>query len=163
MLQEWDRLDGQSNPWFDEFGSKGGPNYLSMLILARRPSVDCILPIAFYRVCMHTYEETIIESSELASNDKVPIMRACRAMETRGVTKILDFLWAPHQIDDCQSHRFCTPARLDIWEEIAWERLEVCGVVTHREAKKTFWDELPTVFGLPNWAELETIKAKAFE
>jgi hypothetical protein len=35
--------------------------------------------------------------------------------------------------------------------------------VAHQEAKQSIWDSLPKMFGLPEWSELEKMKAEAFK
>ncbi|KAF7356138.1 BTB domain-containing protein [Mycena venus] len=56
---------------------------------------------------------------------------------------------------------------LDAWEEYEWEYLEdngFCGRCLeearglHRQAQQKFWDELPNLFDLPDWATLEQMR-----
>lgn len=118
-------------------------------------------------------------------------MAGCRVLEATAVTKILDFLWSPLQIDDCESRRACTKSRiacrqeaekwrdqpsdqaltlpLAMWEETDWERLDVCDVclstmkITHQQAKQSFWDGLLAMFDLPVWTDLEKLKVEALQ
>lgn len=55
-----------------------------------------------------------------------------------------------------------------IWDESDWDYLESCCnpclasmKAHHQLAKQSVWDDLPQIFGLPTWAELERIKAEA--
>lgn len=190
-LREWEKLDGQSAPWLDELMEDNG-SILQIAILARKLSIDWILPIAFYRICERTHASPLLNGIcgiRLNRSDRVRCVTVCRHLEMSAVTKILDFLWTPLEIDSCLSPEFCTLSRLkvrrqvedwrirdledaprfplDIWEEIDWDELDACGVCmsamksTHGEAKQAFWDGLPALFGLPSWEELEKIKAEA--
>ncbi|KAJ7634046.1 hypothetical protein B0H17DRAFT_961498 [Mycena rosella] len=129
---------------------------------------------------------------ELSSDDKVWCVTACRLLETTSVTRILDFLWSPTHINGCEARRACADARvyarraaeawrdraadeaaimpLDLWTDATgWNGLKVCDVclsamkIAHQEAKQAIWDRLPEMFGLPEWPELEKMKAQAFK
>jgi hypothetical protein len=57
---------------------------------------------------------------------------------------------------------------LDVWEEADWILLEnlcpACLAVlkqTHKDARQAFWDKLPKIYGLPEWEELERLRAAA--
>ncbi|KAJ7110262.1 hypothetical protein C8R43DRAFT_1042478 [Mycena crocata] len=60
---------------------------------------------------------------------------------------------------------------LDIWNKEDWYRLQetVCDVClstmkqTHKRARQKFWDELPEMFGLPDWTALEVMKIAAYK
>ncbi|KAJ6460075.1 hypothetical protein C8R47DRAFT_1081137 [Mycena vitilis] len=59
---------------------------------------------------------------------------------------------------------------LDAWDRTDWGRMppvcEVClhsMTLTNEDAKQSFWDELPALFGLPKWSELETMKTEALK
>ncbi|KAJ7119085.1 hypothetical protein C8R44DRAFT_625218 [Mycena epipterygia] len=101
---------------------------------------------------------------------------------------ILRFLFWPLSADivGCTSSTQCSAERLgvfesirelirdnpsvplDIWLSTNWKKLRnVCPAClavlkrTHKDARRAFWDRLPTMYGLPPWDELEKMKAAA--
>ncbi|KAF7362182.1 hypothetical protein MVEN_00564300 [Mycena venus] len=59
---------------------------------------------------------------------------------------------------------------LNIWRHDDWSLLELCCrtciaemKVNHQKARQSVWDELPQIFGLSSWAELERMKAEALQ
>ncbi|KAJ7177243.1 hypothetical protein C8R43DRAFT_506714 [Mycena crocata] len=189
ILEEWKPLDEVFPAWFNE-ALVHDNDLLGLILLARRQSIDWILPTAFYRVCERVNEDSIL-ISDLDLTQKVRCMTASRHLETSGVTRILDFLWKPLMIEGCQSLRRCGDARmisrreaekwrerdsdslclmpLEIWDDSDWAGLaaEVCKTClsamkeSHHEARQVCWDGLPSLFGLPQWTELEKMKADA--
>lgn len=157
-----------------------------LLVLAREVSIEWILPVAFYRVCELAEEQSILKGN-MGLQDKVAVMTACRMLEGTAMTKVLDFLWP----DGSCANKRCSKSRfecrrtvekkrvrlsyvaprmpLEIWKAGDLDRLDVCHVclssmkVAHQEAKQSLWDSLPTMFGLPEWSELEKMKAEAFK
>ncbi|KAJ7618308.1 hypothetical protein DFH06DRAFT_1342582 [Mycena polygramma] len=185
-LDDYQALSGKSTPWFEELASSG---FMSMLALARDLSLDWILPITFYRVCELAEEEGIFDS-DINTQDQVRFIVGCRMLEGTHVGKMLDFLWPRNVLgcntcDDCATSKvFCrrdaedwrhrdpdAPITLpvEIWEPSDWSRLKVCDVCLssmkgmHQRALQSFWDELPSIFSLPPWSELEKLKAEALE
>ncbi|KAJ7753411.1 hypothetical protein DFH07DRAFT_1061510 [Mycena maculata] len=100
---------------------------------------------------------------------------------------ILAFLTDPLTIDVCVSIGDCNMERQNImpsvredlrhypsdplwatWIAEDWEKLDgVCPPClailkeTHQAARRAFWDQLPEMYGLPPWEELEAIKTAA--
>ncbi|KAJ7624049.1 hypothetical protein DFH06DRAFT_1008670 [Mycena polygramma] len=165
-------------------------NLVRTLLLGRKFSMDWILPVAFYRVCEFTAEGTILQGS-LNISDKVRLMTSSRVLEGSAVTKMLEFLWPSGQSGGCTTPKRCAKLRfeqrrnadgwrvrvseeaavmpLEIWELPQWENLKVCDVcmssmkADYQAAKQALWDELPGMFGLPGWSELEKMKAEALK
>ncbi|KAF7366174.1 BTB domain-containing protein [Mycena venus] len=185
---EYEALDTKPRPpWFAELV---GPHFPVVTVLACELSIDWILPVAFYRVCEFTVGRTILDSPH-SLDDKACLMTACRVLESAAVTKILEFLWSTPPPDECDTPADCyalmvqcrrdaegwrdrlpTSAAmmpLDVWEAGDWNRLDVCVqcmasmTAAHRQAKQAIWDQLPELFELPEWSELEKIKAEALE
>ncbi|KAJ7172921.1 hypothetical protein C8R43DRAFT_676404 [Mycena crocata] len=190
-LHEYDQLDRKSDPWFTQPPMQHANAGLGLLHLARQLSLDWILPAVFYGVC-DIIEDVIIDWEELEVKDKSRWMVGIRRLETYGVNRVLDCLWKPFEIDGCSSRRTCTQARgtlrreledrrerplssevpflpFEIWSEQDWPRLHVCHTclsnmkVTHEVARKALWAELPAIFELPDWSELEKLRAEALE
>ncbi|KAJ7128253.1 hypothetical protein C8R46DRAFT_1144898 [Mycena filopes] len=177
-LDQWDAPD--LLPRYNNVLS--GWDALDIVSLGRELSLDWILPAAFYRACEFSWEDAII-TAPISLSDKVLIVSACRLLEGPGVTKILSFLWPDDVMERCALDRFgCrqqaeqwrdrttdNPAQmpLDIWVEKDWGPLNVCedcldDMKADLKAKRqALWDELPGMFGLPAWSELEAMKARA--
>ncbi|KAJ7500465.1 hypothetical protein B0H11DRAFT_1714417 [Mycena galericulata] len=106
------------------------------------------------------------------------------AIQSHYAIKILSFLTDPFDIEGCTSPAECAIARfraagniqdrylddtLNAWSEVGhWDMLEsVCPIclaalkTTHEAARQAFWDELPGIYGLPSWEELEKMKIAA--
>ncbi|KAJ7684270.1 hypothetical protein DFH06DRAFT_1155163 [Mycena polygramma] len=95
------------------------------------------------------------------------------------------FLIYPRVIDGCAIPNDCFAERLakfeefmddmdpatsfplDLWTEHEWESMALCHVClaklkkTHQAARRAFWDNLPEIYGLPPWEELEAAKVAA--
>ncbi|KAJ7509588.1 hypothetical protein B0H11DRAFT_2270009 [Mycena galericulata] len=59
---------------------------------------------------------------------------------------------------------------LDAWRDADWEWMEELGVcescvaeakILHGQARQGFWDQMPRMFGLPGWDELEEMRRVA--
>ncbi|KAJ7715501.1 hypothetical protein B0H14DRAFT_3013857, partial [Mycena olivaceomarginata] len=101
-LLEWERFDSTTCSWFPDTDVE----YLDLILLARQTSANWILPTAFYRLCQHVDEDSIINGAnllELTSSDKVACMRAIRTLETTCTTRVLEFLSTPLHIKGCHS------------------------------------------------------------
>ncbi|KAJ7048740.1 hypothetical protein C8F01DRAFT_45899 [Mycena amicta] len=156
---------------------------IATILLAREFSLDWILPLAFYRVCLFVFDRQIIDSA-LSSEDKATIVTGCRTLQGKESYGIVGFLSSPeseycNDPDGCggvrrtvrgalQYVRFCQEVPkvdlpLEIWkEEHHQEALDLrcpeCKPILRREAAKLrreFWNILPGIFGLPEWAVLE--------
>ncbi|KAJ7100389.1 hypothetical protein C8R44DRAFT_642011 [Mycena epipterygia] len=183
-LHEWEQLEGKTSPWADlciVFLAR--PLSIDWIlpttfyrICHKTPEESLLMGYGPY---------------ELTAEDKIRCMATCRVIETTAVTRILDFLWSPVFIHGCEHPEECMESRfrrrravegrrertseeaaiipLGIWKEEDWEDLEVCDVclstmkTTHQQAKQSFWDGLPAMFGLPEWTELEKMKTEALQ
>ncbi|KAJ7737721.1 hypothetical protein B0H16DRAFT_1571596 [Mycena metata] len=179
-LDQWDKLDDNPSAWFTEAQSE----LLQIVILAQSLSLDWILPTAFYRVCEYTWERQIL-SAQIAFDDKARLITACRVLESSAVTKVLSFLWPLDEREKCTTARYkarkdvearrersgesTANVPLDVWKEEDWDNLNVCAIclvnmkAAHQASRRALWDELPAMFGLQNWNELEEMRAKAME
>ncbi|KAJ7100443.1 hypothetical protein C8R44DRAFT_843435 [Mycena epipterygia] len=182
-------LNDESCSWF----LASDTTRLEIILLARRTSADWILPLAFYRVCQNLDADAIIkgiDSLELNPSDKVACITAIRYLETTGARKVLQFLHAPLP-EGCRSPQICIQLGIETRFTVEWwrdydpavtffpfgfcteddrDRLSAvckpCLTVmkaAHEEAKQSIWDRLPSLFGLPDWTELEKMKAEALK
>ncbi|KAJ7753195.1 hypothetical protein B0H16DRAFT_1373023 [Mycena metata] len=132
---------------------------------------------------------TGIRGHGLQSTDVVACAQGLRYLDTTATSSILDFL-NPQPIPGCVLPVACAQNRgakrlevelwrvyapqdtnpnppLDIWEESDYGALDVCEVCrsymesVHRDARQYLWSQLPGIFGLPPWAELEQLKTEA--
>ncbi|KAJ7033586.1 hypothetical protein C8F04DRAFT_957517 [Mycena alexandri] len=184
-LSEYQALDGKSALWFTELTRDG---FLPILVMARTLDIEWILPIAFYRICDFDLDRDILEA-DISLDDKVRCVTGSRILETAGVSKMVDFLWSPLTGLGCGSPMGCMTSRvksrrsvehrreqtaadmvtspLTVWAEASWKRLDVCDLclssmkTAHHQAMQSLWDRLPEIFELPEWNELERLKAEA--
>ncbi|KAJ7494271.1 hypothetical protein B0H11DRAFT_1802506 [Mycena galericulata] len=107
-------------------------------------------------------------------------------IQTRSKEAILRFLSDPLKIDGCVSPARCWGLRLAairlgwgdfqnrpsdplcLWESDDWHLLhDLCPAcitllrLHHNTARQKFWDNLPKIYGLPPWEELEKMKVAA--
>ncbi|KAJ7057375.1 hypothetical protein C8F01DRAFT_1151871 [Mycena amicta] len=165
---------------------------LSALILARQLSVDWMLPAAFYRVARIKSPATIFDS-EILPADKLRYLEAIRKLDRHWCARSLEFLWEPPVLPGCTRQRRCSDVRLECraeaehsygydvypnysmpldnwapndWTTISWAVCAPC-LTEMKQMKATadqaFWDDLPDIFGLGNWAALEQMKRDALE
>lgn len=163
-----------------------GLPFTAIVTLARQFSIDWILPFCFYRICEDSTEHAIIQSS-MTVKDKTRFVIGHRVLEVIENSKIIDFLWSPMIIDGCKSSHACVDSKitcrinvehwritchtlllpLDLRDSDGWAILDVCDTClpalkrAHRAALESFWNRLPQVFDLPDWVELEKMKAEA--
>jgi hypothetical protein len=149
--------------------------------IAREVGALWLLPTAFYDA-----SETIDAFTALESVDQTSFLPAFLAQRDSCVRDILRFLYEPPTIEGCTNGFQCALTRLrafkyvrddlgaysgipmGIWTEHDWGRLsDLCSTClaslksTHRNARRTFFDNLPQMYGLPSWAELSKIKTAA--
>ncbi|KAK7028754.1 BTB domain-containing protein [Favolaschia claudopus] len=187
-LDDYESLLLQDPPeWYKELVDVDGCGFHSLTVLACSLSIRWILPLAFYRVCEFSSEGQILRSAHTL-DDKIYLFTACRTLEGTSTTNILEFLWhavlcvspetcsagvqqlAARRMKEKSRIRPTTRAPympLDIWKLDDWNTLQVCAAclasmkAEHRVAKQAHWDSLPEMFGLPEWSELEKMKAEA--
>ncbi|KAJ7119172.1 hypothetical protein C8R44DRAFT_673527 [Mycena epipterygia] len=125
-------------------------------------------------------------STQLSEDDQIAFVKGYCVQISSSTSGILRFLQDPASIPGCSVGYDCLLGRLNasalaesdrlspeyladplfLWYESDWERLaDVCGMClrslkgTHQSACQTFWDQLPQMYGLPGWEELEKMKA----
>ncbi|KAJ7840787.1 hypothetical protein B0H13DRAFT_147005 [Mycena leptocephala] len=92
-LDTWEDVVTQSS-W-----SSSDSHFLETIILARQISALWILPAAFYRAFL-------LPANALITGDgsfEMSPMTGGRILETTEVSHLLEFLYAPQQIEGCQS------------------------------------------------------------
>ncbi|KAJ7733565.1 hypothetical protein DFH07DRAFT_894182 [Mycena maculata] len=120
----------------------------------------------------------------LSRDDQTSFLKGYFAQSRCTITDILRFLYHPFMVEGCFSPQVCNLARLRAleglreelaiptnplytWVEEDWQTVNVCAVcltslrVAHRDARQAFWDNLPNIYDLPGWEELEQCKKAA--
>ncbi|KAJ7715186.1 hypothetical protein B0H16DRAFT_1701820 [Mycena metata] len=144
-----------------------------------------LLPVAYYDLCRQDMQRLI--SNESWKDFGEDLQRACligHSAQRQHLLKILGFLYVVKQSGgSCRDWTVCNTVRLtavstpvlsahsaypvDIWGDQNWLTLkeaELCNSclaeskALHAAARQEFWDQLPQMFGLPGWAELEEMK-----
>ncbi|KAJ7910694.1 hypothetical protein B0H13DRAFT_2272324 [Mycena leptocephala] len=124
--------------------------------------------------------------ARLSPQDQDSLVEGHNIQTASTTADILRFLFHPSGIKGCTSSQKCFSVRLqameslrgdlreyasaplDVWAEVDWIFLEnlcpACLAVlkqTHKDARQAFWDKLPEMYGLPEWEELERLRAAA--
>ncbi|KAJ7142128.1 hypothetical protein C8R43DRAFT_1131111 [Mycena crocata] len=120
-------------------------------------------------------------SVSLSPQDQQVFLQGHHIQCRRAVTDILAFLLDPSDIQGCSNPDECPGIRLEayrdtlyrpesvpssplnIWNSRDWIQLKenICATClvtlmeTHQEAREDFWEELPEMYGLPPWSDLE--------
>ncbi|KAJ7116729.1 hypothetical protein C8R44DRAFT_880084 [Mycena epipterygia] len=127
-------------------------------------------------------------STSLSLQDQQSFLFGHNRQNTSTNADIQRFLVHPPSadIEGCESPARCTAVRveaietsrdmiraypsipLDIWDATDWDKLEkVCPACVavlkraHQESRHAFWDNLPGMYNLPPWEELEKMKEAA--
>ncbi|KAK7050721.1 BTB domain-containing protein [Favolaschia claudopus] len=151
--------------------------------LAREANADWILPIALSYCALAEPEQLL--NSPLNPSDTLLCLRARDRIQNYWAARMLSFLWTPLHIPGCSTSRVCSIRRIEqrknseaarmnrvpilkLWGHRDWEKVEdVCGACmrfmmsSFRENRQAFWEDLPNMFGLPEWATLIETRAKA--
>ncbi|KAJ7612187.1 hypothetical protein FB45DRAFT_843489 [Roridomyces roridus] len=146
-----------------------------------------ILPCALYDLSAQLkdgFADLLRDGASLSSEDLTRFLRGHHLQTLSAATVILPSLSnPPHDIQGCKSAANCREARLaavaalsteiqeyptiplGVWSEEDWYRVpgEPCSSCSSalEEARKSFWDDLPQMYGLPSWAELEKMRVAA--
>jgi hypothetical protein len=124
--------------------------------------------------------------ANLSAQDKDSFAKGHNIQIASTVADILRFLFHPLEIEGCTSSKKCFSVRLKameshredlrsyasaslhVWGQADWRLLKnlcpACLAVlkqTHEDARQAFWDKLPEIYGLPEWEELERLRAAA--
>ncbi|KAJ7490874.1 hypothetical protein FB451DRAFT_1079640 [Mycena latifolia] len=143
---------------------------------------------AFKSLGMSIFHGTVHNGARasLSLEDQQAFLHGYHIQRNSTTTDILRFLFHPADIQGCMTRARCVEARfqafagtwdiadddscipLDIWTPVDWNILaDVCPTClvllkrTHGDARQAFWDQLPEIYGLPPWAELEAMKVAA--
>ncbi|KAJ7165528.1 hypothetical protein C8R43DRAFT_1061459 [Mycena crocata] len=124
-------------------------------------------------------------SALLSAQDRQAFLRGHNVQTKNTITQLFPFLVShPFYIDDCSSPLRCAEERsrvftglvrhhvhvrfpLSFWDQEDWDELEVCHTClvalkqTLQEARQKFWDELPGIYELPPWTDLEELRTAA--
>ncbi|KAJ7751705.1 hypothetical protein B0H16DRAFT_1724068 [Mycena metata] len=147
-----------------------------------------LLPVAYYDLCKQSAEQLIFNASWKDFGEK--IQRACligHSAQRNHFHKICRFLSVVKTTggscaDPTKCNELCHRYALNpglwgfsanplaVWGEGIWRNLADGGMcdgcvvenkALHAAARQEFWDQLPQMFGLPGWAELEEMKRVA--
>ncbi|KAF7305459.1 BTB domain-containing protein [Mycena chlorophos] len=126
-----------------------GSECLEVLLLARQFSLDWILPLAYYRVCMYTSDLEIIDSALLPSEEKAALVTGCRMLQARDTPRVLAFLEVEEDefCEDVAPSTGCASIRNNI-------RLAIKYASTGRDPHAEVKDNLPLeVWVESNWED----------
>ncbi|KAJ7115386.1 hypothetical protein C8R44DRAFT_855384 [Mycena epipterygia] len=166
---------------------------IPVIRFAREHSIDWILPLALYRFCLEMTGQNLVEGVEyggirlkLSPEDQIRCFDAGAAMRSANTAQIL----ARYETrlshagctggDACRQSRFREadtllyrlpdlPALAECWAPEPDSKLcQGCRedmFQWHANRRRSFWDGLPGLFGLPDWTVLNEMKsiAQAFE
>ncbi|KAJ7684267.1 hypothetical protein DFH06DRAFT_1288630 [Mycena polygramma] len=147
---------------------------IATIQVAREVEAPWVLPHAFYDLAVGTYSK----DQQLFAEGHVRQL----ASTTENIAR---FFFHPRDIAGCNLSQ-CFSERLQVmernWENLHlnasiplivwgtsdWKSLEnLCPVCLaavkkiHQDARQTFWDKLPEIYGLPGWEELKRLKTAA--
>jgi len=150
-----------------------------LISLCREVSAIWILPHAFYCYSkIFDHRDILFGHPILSPEDRLRALSGAVALRTHKTSEFLDFLWNPEQFEGCHDPEYCLSRRYSArrWAErqrvhrlphdfdINVRKIGVCGICrpalkkAHRLARGEFHHSVPEIFGLPSWAELETMK-----
>ncbi|KAJ6452661.1 hypothetical protein C8R45DRAFT_1040501 [Mycena sanguinolenta] len=173
---------------FDEFGcTDEWYDPIAVANLARHASADWVLPVVL-TACAWLNPEKLLNGG-LTSSDVLLCLRARDLLQTRWSSRILEFLLNPPlEISECQTPQSCLETRIHnralaetwreektivlyLWHEDTWTEVdfveEPCGVCrdfltdASQASRQDCWDNLPSLFGLPNWSTLRDQRTTA--
>jgi hypothetical protein len=128
------------------------------------------------------------QAMHLSSDDHRAFLNGF-GLQRSACTDIVRFLHFPAVCSGCTAHGsdVCALSRLRVitsvhhfrtqfpasplhmWRSHSWEDLNICGAcmdsmkAANQEARQEFWEQLPEMYGLPGWRELEKMKAEALK
>ncbi|KAJ7689843.1 hypothetical protein B0H17DRAFT_983461 [Mycena rosella] len=122
----------------------------------------------------------------LSREDQQRFLRGYHLQQSATMTEIMGFMFDSFEIPGCCTPAICMEERLNAfryfretlalnpciplntWDLDDWAVLErmcpTCLAVLkqkHQEARQVLWDKLPSMYGLPKWEELESLKVAA--
>lgn len=125
--------------------------------------------------------------SSLGAEDEFTFLEGSCVQRDTATTDLVRFLHFPVHIPGCTGGFMCAAARLRamecvrkdragifegdplyLWFGTDWDRLsDACRdcvgwmKFSHQQARQEFWDQLPAMYGLPNWRHMEKLKEAA--
>ncbi|KAK6969106.1 hypothetical protein R3P38DRAFT_3147510 [Favolaschia claudopus] len=153
-----------------------------VLALARDLSIDWILPVALYWRCEHLSMNRNQLEESFSISEQSQLLTATCSLTSSVASAILDFL-LPSALEEGHAQCLASTIRrrrdaeawradvmpFEIWDGDDWYQLNVCAECKNsmqreeRLARQAVWNNLPEVFGLSPWTELEKMKTEAFE
>ncbi|KAF7337342.1 BTB domain-containing protein [Mycena sanguinolenta] len=151
--------------------------------LARHVAADWILPVVLSS-CAWLDPAKLLDGS-LTPADALLCFRARDQLQTYWSSKVLHFLCTPSRILGCKTPEFCAHLRLEfrsqaedwceehvrvlnLWDEETWDGMEEpCDVCltsmksANAAGRQECWNNLPNLFGLPNWQTLLNMRKAA--
>lgn len=147
--------------------------------LARERNLLAPLPSAYLVLSLDHNEKLLLQNTEvLASDDQLVLYRGWREITRRQSRTTFAWLDASSDIyTTCSLPARCPGSRKSItsslfslsprlsafilWNTVWEERLcAACGAIAkaaHNQGRQDMWDQLPGIYGLPGWDELEKI------
>ncbi|KAJ7142089.1 hypothetical protein C8R43DRAFT_1016277 [Mycena crocata] len=152
------------------------------------PSAFYSLAFSFVAQDIGIFHGTIYNGvpTSLSQEDQKAVMMGYRMQCTSTVEDVLRFLFSPVDVEGCTSTPECHKLRLEaltihrgfrkfgthnplfLWNWDEWGLLnDLCPTClsvlkhTHEEARQKFWDDLPAIYGLPQWEKLEEMRSDA--
>ncbi|KAJ7142086.1 hypothetical protein C8R43DRAFT_1016273 [Mycena crocata] len=147
--------------------------------------------IHFLDVSEVIFEEILYRGNPtgLSERDQHLFLVGHHRQSHKTVSRILQFFLDPLAVDGCTSPAQCISGRidaytsalkvmetdpnspLDFWNQYDWISLEsahtICPAcleslkISHQGARQKLWDEIPGIYGLPSWSELEGLRDAA--
>ncbi|KAJ7923494.1 hypothetical protein B0H13DRAFT_1707068 [Mycena leptocephala] len=150
-----------------------------------------LLPVVYYDICMHQLSMITEDPRWMAlgENERRACLSGYSAQSGK-LLQISKFLSVAkdEEDDDCEDWARCNNLRLklsfglndsiscstmwplDYWTETAWKAMGRFGIcdpcmteakALFTDARRKYWDELPAMFGLPEWEKLEEMRQVA--
>ncbi|KZP23500.1 hypothetical protein FIBSPDRAFT_952021 [Athelia psychrophila] len=159
--------------------------WVDILNLAREHDLQSVLPLALYECC-RLFDKgaafsTTRNMSEFAISTSDQILIAAGPRRIIKLQNETTFVWASADpgIVRCRTAASCSCYLLNIlrdefvtglyirgtdsWEEPGYDLCQECrtnGEAEQNRGRQQFWDSLPGLFGLPEWAELRLEREK---
>ncbi|KAJ7083812.1 hypothetical protein C8R44DRAFT_53503 [Mycena epipterygia] len=183
-LSDYDIREGYEN---------GKTSLRLMKIIKAATEVDALwlLPVAYHDLCKQEISEILTEPywKDLGEEER----NACligHSAQSRYFPKMLSFLWVSKDSDaECDDYTECNRLRLELaanfehywswmtyilaaWGDDEWQEMEDIGIcetcieeakALYAVARTEFWEQLPQMFGLPEWKELEEMRRVSFD
>jgi hypothetical protein len=155
------------------------------LEVATEVGAPWLLPVAYYELCTQEISWIISEPGwkDLGEQER-DVCLIGHSAQARYSPNILGFLTISKDSDaDCDDWVECNRLRLQFassynWSEMTWpldgaerwtemDELGICETcieeakAIHAVARQTFWDQMPQMFSLPGWEELEEMRRVA--